>query len=299
VDLGTANGPGWSFVAETSLRAASGDLNLHINLTGGAGISLTAQQGAVVMDAGVLIDAVGAVALVAPEGVTIARLTSDARIDAHSAEGIVQATGAVTGGIHMTAPSVSVNGVGLQIPVADESRVPVARADRVQVSGARGMTFEGRDAGGAVVYRTMNRGVAFEQLRMADDTAARVLVARSDLLGSAMRIGQGEAVSQVYVAPLGVSSTFVVPLGASGAGVGYAVSSYLGTAGRASVMSPGSFPALVSDRGGLDLSDLSYGIEGASTSGSVLSVDPGAPLLLSSGQVLSDPIWTIAANLIS
>ena len=298
-DLGTAGGAAWSFAAETALRAASGQLNVRVDLAGAAGLSLTAQQGALVMDAGVVIDATGAVALAAPQGVTVSRVTSHARIDAHSAGGIVQATGAVTGGIHLDAPSVSVHGIGLQMPVLDAAKVPVAQADRVQVSGVRGMTFEGRGADGGVIYRTMNRGVAFEQLRMADDDAARVLVARSDLLGSATRIGQGESVSSVFVLPLGASSTPFAPLAVGGARAGSAVSSYLGTAGRASALSWDRLSTLGSDRSSLDLNDLSYGIDEGSQGRSVFSGDPGSPLLLSSGQVAVEPIWTIETNLFS
>jgi hypothetical protein len=283
------------------LRAATGHLNVHVDLTGAAGLSLTAQQGVLSMDAGVLVDATGAVALAAPQGVTVSRVTSDARIDAHSALGTVQATGSVPGGVHLVAPSVSVHGIGLQMPVSDATQVPVAHADRVQVSGVRGMTFEGRQADGGVIYRTMDRGVAFEQLRMADHDAARVLVARADLLGSATRIGQGEPVSMVYASPLGASTTSIAPLAAAGAGAGTgpAVSSYLDTAGRAGVLSWGGFPSLASERGGLDLNDLSYGIEDGSQGRSVLSDDPGAPLLLSSGQVAVDSIWTMETNLFS
>jgi hypothetical protein len=296
-DLGTVGGAAWSFVAETALRAATGELNLHVDLIGGAGLALAAQQGALVIEAGVLIDGAGAVVLAAPEGVTMSRVTSDTSIDVHSTAGVVRAAGAVVGGIHLQAPSVSVHGIGLQMPVADAAQVPLAKADRVQVSGVSGMTFEGRDADGGVIYRTMHRGVAFEQLRMADEGAQRVLVARSDLQSNATRIGQGAAASQVFVSPLGAWSASVAPLATSGVGVGSAVSSYLGSAGRASAMSLGGYSALANDRDSLDLSDLSYGIEGASSTGSVLSVDPGAPVLLSSGQVVSDPIWALETNL--
>jgi hypothetical protein len=299
VDLGTAGGAVWTFGAETILRAASGDLKLHVDLAGGAGLSLTAEHGFMAMDSNVVVAATGPVALVAPDGVTLSRVSSGARIEAHSPAGIVRATGVVTGGVHLVAPAVSVHGVGLQIPVADASQVPVAQADRVQVSGLRGMTFEGRGVDGGVVYRTMNRGVAFEQLRMADDGAARVLVARSDLRDGATRIGQGAAVSQVFVSPLGVSSTSVASLAALGARPGSTVSTYLGTAGRASVMTLGGYAPLGSDRGNLDLSDLSYGLESASNPAAALSVDPATPLLLSSGQVVSDPIWSIETNLFS
>jgi hypothetical protein len=298
-DLGVAGGAAWSFDEETALRAATGNLNVHVDLAGAAGLSLTAQQGALVMDASVVIHATGAVALAAPLGVTVSRVTSYDRIDAHSAGGIVQATGAVTGGVHLDAPSVSVHGIGLQLPVLDAAKVPVAQAYRVQVSGVRGMTFEGRGADGGVIYRTMNRGVAFEQLRMADDDAARVLVARSDLLGSATRIGQGESVSSVFDRPLGASSTPFAPLAVGGAGAGSAVSSYLGTAGRASALSWDRWPTLGSDRSSLDLNDLSYGIDEGSQGRSVFSGDPGSPLLLSSGQVAVEPIWTIETNLFS
>jgi hypothetical protein len=299
VDLGTASGAAvWTFPTETALRAASGDLHLHVDLAGGAGLSLTAQQGGLVMDAAASIDAVGPVALAAPDGVTISRVESDTFIDVHSAAGIVQATGVVAGGVHLTAPAVSVHGIGLQIPVADAAAVPTARADTVQVSGVRGMTFEGRGADGNIVYRTMSRGVAYEQLRMADDGAARVLVARSELQGSATRIGQGEPASTVYT-PLGASTTSFASLAVAGTGTGTAVSSYLDTAGRAGVLSSGGFPLLASERGGLDLNDLAYGIESGSQGRSVLSDDPGAPLLLSSGQVATEPIWTMETNLFS
>ena len=280
------------------MRAASGDLHLHVDLAGGAGLSLTAQQGGLVMDAAASIDAVGPVALAAPDGVTISRVESDAFIDVHSAAGIVQATGVVAGGVHLTAPALSVHGIGLQIPVADAAAVPTARADTVQVSGVRGMTFEGRGADGNIVYRTMSRGVAYEQLRMADDGAALVLVVRSELQGSATRIGQGELASTVYT-PLGASTTSFASLAVAGTGTGTAVSSYLDTAGRAGVLSSGGFPSLASERGGLDLNDLAYGIESGSQGRSVLSDDPGAPLLLSSGQVAIEPIWTMETNLFS
>ena len=302
VDLGTASGAAvWTFPTETTLRAASGDLHLHVDLAVSDGVSLTAQQGALFMDAAASIVANGPVALTAPDGVTISQIESDTRIDVHSAAGIVQSTGAVTGGVHLTARSVSIHGVGLRIPVADATDVPVARAATVQVSGVRGMTFEGRGADGSIVYRTMSRGVAYEQLRMADDGAARVLVARSELQGSATRIGQGEPVSMVYASPLGASTTSFAPLAAAGAGTGTgtAVSSYLDTAGRAGALSWGGFPSLASERGGLDLNDLSYGIEDGSQGRSVLSDDPGAPLLLSSGQVATEPIWTMETNLFS
>ena len=99
--------------------------------------------------------------------------------------------------------------------------------------------------------------------------------------------------------PLGASTTSFASLAVAGTGTGTAVSSYLDTAGRAGVLSSGGFPSLASERGGLDLNDLAYGIESGSQGRSVLSDDPGAPLLLSSGQVAIEPIWTMETNLFS
>jgi hypothetical protein len=294
VHLGAdAGGAAWVFPAETVLRAATGHLHLHVDLEAHAGLSVATQQGNVVMSAGTVIDARGPVALSAPGAVTVSRVVSGERIDVVSTGQEIRATGVVTGGVHLWAPSVSIHGEGLALPLVDPALVPVADAERVQVSGTAGSAFEGRGGDGRIVYRMASAGAVREQLRMVDDGADRVLVAQADLVRSAGDIGRGQPVSAVYQRPLGALPDGFVSALATG---GSAAARYLGEPVRTTAV--GSLNSSTSAAGsGLALSDLAYGLGGVE--GDFTTAlggnwgDPGAPLLRSTGQVLADPLWSI------
>jgi hypothetical protein len=211
---------------------------------------------------------------------------SDQRIDVVSTAGVIRAVGAVPGGTHLRAPSVSIHGDGL--PLAQGAQVPVADADSVQVSAIRGTTFESRGDDGRIVYQLVSAGIVRDQLRMADEGASRALVARQELVSSAGQIVQGRPVSAVYTRPLDAAPDGSVSVLAAG---GSAASHYLGAP------APAAAGGVVFTMGGqgsgsLALSDLAYGF-GGFDGGATPWTDPTAPLLRSTGQVVAEPLWSI------
>jgi hypothetical protein len=286
VHLGDVGGGAWTFTAETVLRAATGDVQLHVDLGAASGLSLTAQQGSLVMDADAAIDAGLAVALAAPAGITLAVIESDQSIDVVSTAGVIRAVGAVPGGTHLRAPWVSIHGDGLAL--ADAAYVPVADAGAVQASAIRGTTFESRGDDGRIVYQLVSAGIVRDQLRMADEGASRVLVARQELVSGAGQIVEGRPVSAVYARPLDAAPDGSVSVFAAG---GSAASHYLGAPAPAAA---GGVVFTTAGQGGgsLALSDLAYGF-GGFDGGATPWTDPTAPLLRSTGQVVAEPLWSI------
>jgi hypothetical protein len=288
VHLGTAGEGRWQFGDAEVLRATAGSVYLHVDLLAEASVTLVSTAGAIEMDAGVQVAANGAAALSAASGIVIGQIDSDTRIDFYSPAGQITAAGSVASA-HLRAPAVSMYGYGQLSGSADAQRVLTVEAQAVQVSAPSGVSSRGMNADG-VFYRLMDRGVSHLQFKLKDSATERVLVAASQVQSERSLISAGQTPAQAWQtagSPTGLAAW--VP---SVAPSTPAVSRYLD--GPPVVMSFFSMRSMPLAQDEL-LDDMSYGLSPEQEE-PALSLDPGSPLLRSTGQLLTESEWALLAQ---
>jgi hypothetical protein len=268
------------------LRATAGDLNLHLDLKAIGDVSLVSTTGQVRMGAGVDVVANGAVALSAATGIVLGQIDSDKRIDLYSPAGrIVTTAAAAAGTAHVTAPSVSVHGYGQTWATAQADQMLTVKAKALQVSAPSGVASRGMTTGG-MVYRLMDQGVGYLQLKLVGDAPERVMVSASQVQTELGRINTGSMPMQAWqpAGQQGGLSAWVPTAAATPS----AVSRYL-LSQPPQAFAPTSFMASASDD---LLSDMTYGLSEEDNT-VVLSLELDAPLVRSTGQLLTESDWTL------
>jgi hypothetical protein len=284
VHLGTADEPYWDLQRDAVLRATAGDLNLHVDIKNNAGyVSLVSTTDQVRMGAGVVVAANGAVALSAATGIVVGQIDSDKRIDLYSPTGrIVSATAAAAGTAHVMAPAVSVHGYGQSWATAQADHMLTVQAQALQVSAPSGVASRGMTTGG-MVYRLMDQGTGYLQLKLVGNAPERVMVSASQVQTELNLISGGSMPTQAWQPPgqMGGLSAWVPTATVST----QAVSRYL-----LSQPAPQTrFMAAASDD---LLSDMEYGLSPEDNT-VVLSLELDAPLARSTGQLLTESDWTL------
>jgi hypothetical protein len=286
VHLGSADDPAWTLSTDAVLRATAGDLILHLDLKAMGDVSLVSTTGQVRMDKGVDVVANGAVALSAATGIVLGQIDSDKRIDLYSPAGsIVSAARATLGQAHVTAPVVSMHGYGQTWATAEVAKVLTVQADALQVSAPTGVNSRGMTTGG-MVYRLMDQGVGYLQLKLVGDAPERVMVSASQVQTELRQINSGVRPAlawQTAGQPTGLAAW--VPASAATTS---AVSRYL-LSQPPQAFAPTSFMASASDD---LLSDMTYGLSEEDNT-VVLSLELDAPLVRSTGQLLTESDWTV------
>jgi len=287
VHLASVGDAPWELTKSSVLRATTGDLNLHVDLKAMGDVSLVSTTGQVRMDTGVDVVANGAVALSAATGIVVGQIDSDKRIDLYSPAGsIVSAARATLGQAHVTAPAVSMHGYGQTWATAELAQMLTVKADALQVSAPSGVSSRGMTTGG-MVYRLMDQGVGYLQLRLVGNAPERVMVLASQVQTELGRINSGSMPTQAWqpAGQAGGLSTWVPTAAASIP----AVSRYLLSQPAPQAFAPSSFMAAASDD---LLSDMSYGLTPEDNT-VVLSLELDAPLVRSTGQLLTESDWTL------
>jgi len=296
VHLGQSGQEAWNLTHDAVIRATSGELRQHVDLLARGDLSLVANQGQILMDAGTQIAGNHAVALTATTGIQVGQITADERIELFSPAGHVRAAQALPGQAHLEAPAVSFFGFGLTMPVATAESVMVVDAQALQVSAPTGSATRGYWSDGSVYYRLMNKTGMYHQLQIFDESQVidRVMVPRSDLVAQAAQMGLGEELALSLVADRGLSSWLAT----------YPVRDLSPTdtaVGRYLISQP---PVLIStfaetasfDAFGIDeLDSIDYGASDALVMESVL--DGHGNLLRSTGQSVYDSSWSINAEI--
>jgi hypothetical protein len=283
VHLGSADDPAWTLSTDAVLRATAGDLILHLDLKAMGDVSLVSTTDQVRMGAGVVVDAKGAVALSAATGIVVGQIDSYKRIDLYSPAGrIVSAVSLAEGTAHVTAPAVSVHGYGQSWATAQADHMLTVQAQALQVSAPSGVASRGMTTGG-MVYRLMDQGTGYLQLKLVGNAPERVMVSASQVQTELNLISGGSMPTQAWQPPgqMGGLSAWVPTATVST----QAVSRYL-----LSQPAPQTrFMAAASDD---LLSDMEYGLspEGNTV---VLSLELDAPLARSTGQLLTESDWTL------
>ena len=282
--LGTVDEPYWDLERDAVLRATAGDLNVHVDLINAAGdVSLVSTTGQVRMGAGVEVAANGAVALSAATGIVVGQIDSGKRIDLNSPAGrIVSAAVAAAGTAHVTAPAVSVHGYGQSWATAQVDRMLTVQAQALQVSAPSGVASRGMTTGG-MVYRLMDQGTGYLQLKLVGNAPERVMVSASQVQTELSLIGAGNMPTQAWQTrgQMGGLSAWVPTAAVSTP----AVSRYL----LSQPAPQTSFMAAASDD---LLSDMAYGLSSEDNT-VVLSLELDAPLARSTGQLLTESDWTL------
>ncbi len=261
-------------------------LDLHVDLKAMGDVSLVSTTGQVRMGAGVEVAANGAVALSAATGIVVGQIDSDKRIDLYSPAGrIVTTAAAAAGTAHVTAPSVSVHGYGQTWATAQADQMLTVKAKALQVSAPSGVASRGMTTGG-MVYRLMDQGVGYLQLKLVGDAPERVMVSASQVQTELGRINTGSMPMQAWqpAGQQGGLSAWVPTAAATPS----AVSRYL-LSQPPQAFAPTSFMASASDD---LLSDMTYGLSEEDNT-VVLSLELDAPLVRSTGQLLTESDWTL------
>jgi hypothetical protein len=283
VHLGSADDPAWTLSTDAVLRATAGDLILHLDLKAMGDVSLVSTTDQVRMGAGVVVDAKGAVALSAATGIVVGQIDSYKRIDLYSPAGrIVSAVSLAEGTAHVTAPAVSVHGYGQSWATAQADHMLTVQAQALQVSAPSGVASRGMTTGG-MVYRLMDQGTGYLQLKLVGNAPERVMVSASQVQTELNLISGGSMPTQAWQPPgqMGGLSAWVPTATVST----QAVSRYL-----LSQPAPQTrFMAAASDD---LLSDMEYGLSPEDNT-VVLSLELDAPLARSTGQLLTESDWTL------
>jgi hypothetical protein len=246
-------------------------------------VSLVSTTDQVRMGAGVDVAANGAVALSAATGILVGQIDSDKRIDLYSPAGrIVSATAAAAGTAHVMAPAVSVHGYGQSWATAQADHMLTVQAQALQVSAPSGVASRGMTTGG-MVYRLMDQGTGYLQLKLVGNAPERVMVSASQVQTELNLISGGSMPTQAWQPPgqMGGLSAWVPTATVST----QAVSRYL-----LSQPAPQTrFMAAASDD---LLPDMEYGLSPEDNT-VVLSLELDAPLARSTGQLLTESDWTL------
>jgi len=241
-----------------------------------------ANQGQVQMHKDVRISSAGSVALSAASGITVSQVQAAGRTDLYSPAGTIQAAQAQAAA-HVNAPVVSMYGYGQAWAGASAAQLLTVQAQSLQVSAPSGAAPRALAADGAVMYRLMDQGVPYMQLRLLGDQPGRVMVAASQLQSEQGQVSQAQAPRLWQVPPPAV----------------YASSTSVSTVGIFLASKPASTPSVApAPVLGLKLfthdsqellSDMSYGLA-APAPGLSLGLD--SDLLRSTGQVLGASDWS-------
>ncbi|WP_416546172.1 hypothetical protein ACHEXK_11130 [Limnohabitans sp. DCL3] len=286
VHLGSAGEPDWTLTQSAVLRATAGSLDLHVGLDAMGDVSLVSTTGQVRMGADVAVVAVGAVAMSAATGMVVGHLDSEQRIDlySHNANGpqgsIVSAAAAASGDAHVTAPAVSVHGYGQRWATADTAQMLTVNAQALQVSAPSGVASRGLTSSG-MVYRLMDQGVGYLQVKLVGEAPQRVMVSASQVQTELTAIREGFTPALAWQ-PAGqtVGLAAWVPI---------SVSRYLLSQPAPVSITPSTFMADSTDD---LLSDMAYGLSPDDNT-VVLSLELDAPLVRSTGQLLTESDWTL------
>ena len=283
VHLGSTGDAAWNLNSSAVLRATAGSLDLHLDLKAMGDVSLVSTTDQVRMGAGVKVAANGAVALSAATGIVVGQIDSDKRIDLYSPTGrIVSAAAAAAGTAHVTAPAVSVHGYGQSWATARADHMLTVQAQALQVSAPSGVASRGMTTGG-MVYRLMDQGTGYLQLKLVGNAPERVMVSASQVQTELSIISSGSTPTKAWqpAGQMGGLSAWVPTAAVST----QAVSRYL----LSQPAPQTSFMATSSDD---LLSDLAYGLSPEDNT-VVLSLELDAPLVRSTGQLLTESDWTL------
>jgi hypothetical protein len=287
VHLGSADEPYWDLQRDAVLRATAGSLELHVDLDAKGDVSLVSTTGQVRMDAEVTVVAKGAVALSAAAGMVVGQIDSVQRIDLYSPAGrIVSAAAATAGTAHVMAPAVSVHGYGQSWSTAQADQMLTVQAQALQVSAPSGVASRGLTTGG-MVYRLMDQGVGYLQLKLVGNAPERVMVSASQVQTELSLINDGSMPTQAWqpAGQIGGLSAWVPLAAASMQEAGR----FLQRQTAPKAFEPTSFMAATSDD---LLSDMAYGLSPEDNT-VVLSLELDAPLVRSTGQLLTESDWTL------
>jgi hypothetical protein len=268
-------------------------LDLHVGLKAMSDVSLVSSTGHVHMDAGVEVDAKGAVALSAATGIVVGQIDSDQRIGLYSPAGrIVTAAAAAAGTAHVTAPAVSVHGYGQSWATAQADQMLTVQAQALQVSAPSGVASRGMTTGG-MVYRLMDQGTGYLQLKLVGNAPERVMVSASQVQTELNLLSGGSMPTQAWqpAGQMGGLSAWVPTAAVSTQSVGkQEVISYLQRQSAPMMaLALSSFEVAASDD---LLSDMAYGLSPDDNT-VVLSLELDAPLVRSTGQLLTASDWTL------
>jgi hypothetical protein len=293
VHLGSSGEAAWSLNSSAVLRATAGSLDLHVGLKAMSDVSLVSSTGHVHMDAGVEVDAKGAVALSAATGIVVGQIDSDQRIGLYSPAGrIVTAAAAAAGTAHVTAPAVSVHGYGQSWATAQADQMLTVQAQALQVSAPSGVASRGMTTGG-MVYRLMDQGTGYLQLKLVGNAPERVMVSASQVQTELNLLSGGSMPTQAWqpAGQMGGLSAWVPTAAVSTQSVGkQEVISYLQRQSAPMMaLALSSFEVAASDD---LLSDMAYGLSPDDNT-VVLSLELDAPLVRSTGQLLTASDWTL------
>ena len=297
VHLGSDGDAAWNLSTDSVLRATAGSLSLHVDLNAMGDVSLVSTTGQVRMDEGVKVEGVkveakGAVALSAATDIVVGKIDSAQRIDLYSqnANGskgrIISAAASAAGTAHVKAPAVSVHGYGQTWATAELAQMLTVQADALQVSAPSGVASRGMTTGG-MVYRLMDQGVGYLQLKLVGDAPERVMVSTIQVQTELGRINSGSMPTQAWqLAGQKVGLSAWVPTAAAST---QAVSRSLSQPAPMMALALTSF---MSDSSDDLLSDMAYGLSPEDNT-VVLSLELDAPLVRSTGQLLTESDWTL------
>jgi hypothetical protein len=285
VQLGRVGDAPWTFSETELVRATAGSLTLNLDVLAQGSVTLVSTAGAVAMTAGTQIAANGSVAISAANGISVGQIESDTRIDLYSPSGQITAAASL-GQPHLSAPALSFYGYGQPWASVDAQRVLEVSAQALQVSAPSGVASRGMSADG-LIYRLMDRGVGYLQFKLGDGATQRVMVSASQVQNEMGQITGGQAPAQAWQGA-GSSAGLAawVPTTASSPS---AVSRYLERLTSPQASQPMLFMA--SSESNL-LSDMAYGLSPQEEE-AAMSLEPGAPLLRSTGQLLAESDWTL------
>jgi hypothetical protein len=287
VHLGSTGEAAWNLNSSAVLRATAGSLDLHLDLKAMGDVSLVSTTDQVRMGAGVKVAANGAVALSAATGIVVGQIDSVQRIDLYSPAGrIVSAAAAAAGTAHVMAPAVSVHGYGQSWSTAQADQMLTVQAQALQVSAPSGVASRGLTTGG-MVYRLMDQGVGYLQLKLVGNAPERVMVSASQVQTELSLINDGSMPTQAWqpAGQIGGLSAWVPLAAASMQEAGR----FLQRQTAPKAFEPTSFMAATSDD---LLSDMAYGLSPEDNT-VVLSLELDAPLARSTGQLLTESDWTL------
>ncbi|MEI7783729.1 MAG: hypothetical protein WCK08_05035, partial [Betaproteobacteria bacterium] len=288
VHLGSVGEGPWSLGHAQVLRATAGSVYLNVDLLAQDSVTLVSTTGAVTMDGGAKIAANGSVAVSAAQGIVVGQIDSDTRIDLSGPAGQITAAASAPAP-HLTAPAVSMYGYGQISANADAQRVLSVQAQALQVSAPSGVALRAMSTDG-LIYRVIDHGVSYLQLKLMDSATQRVLVADSQVQSELSRISAGQTPAQAWQAT-GRQAAGLMAWVPSVAASTTAVSRYLGTPVFTPLMSMRSMSLAPDDL----LGDMSYGLSPEQEQ-PALSLEPGSPLLRSTGQLLTESEWTMLAQ---
>lgn len=160
------------------------------------------------------------------------------------------------------------------------------QAQALQVSAPTGVASRGLTADG-VVYRLMDQGTGYLQLKLVGNAPERVMVSASQVQTELTLISGGSMPTKAWqpAGQRGGLSAWVPPIAVSTQDVKL----YLQSQPSSQSFEPSSFMATGNDD---LLSDMAYGLSPEDNT-VVLSLELDAPLVRSTGQLLTESDWTV------